>query len=150
MKKILLFGLAILLLNQANGQVWFNDANTEPLKLQDVINNYKVNAEPYMHHEDEDHANLKTDEDGNYQFERWLWYWKQHVDENGYLVSPEKNYEEWEAYQQKNIANRLSRTTSLRAAWTFEGPTTTTGGEGGIGRINVVAFHPTDTTTFWV
>ncbi|MGB3949171.1 MAG: T9SS type A sorting domain-containing protein [Bacteroidia bacterium] len=40
--------------------------------------------------------------------------------------------------------------TVQNANWTSLGPTTTWGGYAGIGRVNCVAFHPTDPNTFWI
>jgi photosystem II stability/assembly factor-like uncharacterized protein len=40
--------------------------------------------------------------------------------------------------------------TAQNANWTSLGPTTTWGGYAGIGRVNCIAFHPTDPNTFWV
>src|SRR5688572_423687 len=40
--------------------------------------------------------------------------------------------------------------TSVAADWTPLGPTSSFSGYSGIGRINCVAFHPTDMNTFWV
>jgi photosystem II stability/assembly factor-like uncharacterized protein len=40
--------------------------------------------------------------------------------------------------------------TAQNANWTSLGPTTTWGGYAGIGRVNCIAFHPTDANTFWI
>jgi hypothetical protein len=40
--------------------------------------------------------------------------------------------------------------TSLLPIGRFMGPSTTPGGYTGMGRVNCMAFHPTDVNTFWV
>ena len=52
---------------------------------------------------------------------------------------------------QKLLVNSRSKTTLPdQSKWEFMGPTTSGGGYEGIGRINVIKFHPTDANTYWV
>lgn len=92
-------------------------------------------------------SKLTIKENNNYQYNRWLWYWKQHLDMNGYMVSPVKNWEEW---KKAFAGNTAARTTSNTASWSFQGPDSSQANGEGVGRINVIAFHPTDTNTFWI
>ncbi|MBP7075848.1 MAG: T9SS type A sorting domain-containing protein [Bacteroidales bacterium] len=39
---------------------------------------------------------------------------------------------------------------SSNGNWTFMGPNTSDGGYAGIGRLNCIAYHPTDNNTYWV
>lgn len=50
----------------------------------------------------------------------------------------------------KNITNRNPEETDNSVAWTSLGTNTSLGGYAGIGRINCIAFHPTDVNTFSV
>jgi photosystem II stability/assembly factor-like uncharacterized protein len=91
--------------------------------------------------------------DKNYHFDRWKWYWQQHLDPNGYLVSPLKTWNEWEKYN--HIRAGAKTTGASSALWSFVGPDSSgdysNGSPGsGVGRINCVAFHPTDPNTYWI
>ncbi|HEY9177714.1 MAG TPA: T9SS type A sorting domain-containing protein [Flavipsychrobacter sp.] len=85
-------------------------------------------------------------------FQRWLWYWKQHTDPKGYLVSEKQKLANWISY----VSNRVrSKTTAhSHANWRPLGADTLTQqwiGQGfGLGRINCVAFHPTSANTYFV
>ena len=80
------------------------------------------------------------------QFKRWEWYMESQVDSDGNF--PEKTaFEVVKEYE----ANRpqLKSTIGL-GNWTSLGTNYSDGGYAGIGRINVVAFHPSDNDTYWV
>ncbi len=162
MKKSILSFTFLLLVSQANAQPWMAQNNKSPLKLSDVVNNYKSNVAPFFTYEEEvkesnnSFFDTHIKEDKNYHFDRWLWYWQQHLDKNGFMVSPVKTLKEWEIYQEKrNNESKLSRKTSIdQSNWIFQGPDSTDVNSwqsgGGVGRINVVSFHPTDKNTFWI
>ncbi len=136
-----------------------NIAGSSHVKLADVIANYKKAHPDYG-----TGSMLKgllpglptEDNEKDYQFGRWLWYWKQHTDGNGYLVSPAKTWQEWQnaQVQQKNAHYSGGRITSGSPSWSFVGPDSSElklfGYGMGVGRVNVIAFHPTDTNTFWI
>lgn len=80
------------------------------------------------------------------QFKRWEYYWEQRIDrETG----------KFPALDSRSILDHFKRPANNSienrdANWTQLGPTTSTGGYAGVGRINCIAFHPTDNNTFWV
>jgi hypothetical protein len=129
--------------------------NTKPLKLKDA-------AEAYMNelgisragvNDEDEEAEGKTmykKEGMDYHFSRWYWYWDAHTDENGYIVSPVKTLEEWQKYKQQYVGTANKTTAAVKADWKFLGPTTSFSGYSGIGRINNVVFHPTNSNTYWV
>ncbi|MBU1014187.1 MAG: T9SS type A sorting domain-containing protein [Bacteroidetes bacterium] len=80
-------------------------------------------------------------------FKRWEWYWESRVDlETGEF--PETTTEkEWEKYKSSSNFSQLK---SSNGSWTSMGPVNSDGGYAGIGRINCISFHPTDTNTYWV
>ncbi|MCC6721430.1 MAG: Ig-like domain-containing protein [Bacteroidia bacterium] len=90
--------------------------------------------------------NERTKGDGYNLFKRWEWFWEQRVDENGKFPDSEINNIEF----QKFINNKKYKTSPIKTHWTFLGPSTTPSGYNGLGRINCVAFHPTDTSIMWV
>ncbi len=152
MKKIL-FSLLILFPGVTLlAQPWMPANTHQPVKLKDVIANYKLSAR-----EDEEKEEREMKEDGkvekegkDYFFQRWAWYWQQHLDEQGYMVPPARTWEEWNKYYQQHTENVASKnTTGTPANWTFAGPDSTGGGYWGIGRINAIAVHPTDTSVLF-
>lgn len=52
----------------------------------------------------------------------------------------------------KILRNNLihKKSAQSNANWTFKGPSTTPGGYNGLGRINCMAFHPTNPNIFWI
>ncbi len=78
------------------------------------------------------------------QFMRWHYDMQFQVDANG--AFPTKSAQEiYEKYQKsKPKSNEYS------ASWVSLGTNSSDGGYAGIGRVNTVAFHPTDNNTYWV
>ena len=83
--------------------------------------------------------------DGDLQkFKRWEWYWEQRVNEKGeFPKSSNFDYD----YKQRNSN---SKTALFNGNWNTKGPSSSQGGVYGLGRLNCIAFHPTDSNTFWV
>ncbi len=85
-------------------------------------------------------------------FQRWLWYWQQHTDQNGYLVSEKQKLDKWMSYE--NDRARSKTTAHSRADWKPLGADTLKQqwiGKGfGLGRINCIAFHPTTANTYYI
>ena len=157
MKKIVSFVSGVLMCLPVVAQPILNADNKSPLKLKEVIDAYKNNQKQNMVSEVE--PENEADEDGvkpvaegkDYHFDRWLWYWSQHLDQDGNMVSPFKNWEESKKYFNKNVAmGPLAKTTNTNAQWVFEGPDSSGANGKGVGRVNVVSFHPTDSNTYWV
>lgn len=78
------------------------------------------------------------------QFKRWEYYWEQRVNrETGEFPSttPWHELQQWKKKYGhiKNLGN-----------WQSLGSSSSAGGYAGLGRINCIAFHPTDNNTFWV
>ena len=75
---------------------------------------------------------------------RWEYYWEQRIDlKTGEF--PKTNA----AFEYSKVAKPLKKT-DYTESWTNLGTNSSAGGYAGIGRINCVAFHPTDPNTFWV
>jgi hypothetical protein len=78
------------------------------------------------------------------QFKRWEWYWETRINrETGSF--PSVNMLEKHRDFHKNTKSGTDESN-----WTEMGPNSSDGGYAGIGRINCVAFHPTDPNTFFV
>ena len=149
MKNIVLLVLLVLSCCPLNAQPWMPNGNSNsPVKLKDIVEGYRKH--PLTNYEADENETAKTGqrvkEGKDYLFERWVWYWQQHLDANGYIVPPAETWKEWEKAiaTGANKAPQNKTTISSPANWVFQGPDSTAGGYWGIGRINVIATHPTD------
>ncbi len=80
------------------------------------------------------------------QFKRWEYYWEERVDrETGKfpVMDSRSILKHYRVNSEKSISSREGN-------WVPLGPEISGGGYAGIGRINCVAFHPSDNQTFWV
>lgn len=78
------------------------------------------------------------------QFKRWEWYWETRINrETGSF--PQVNILENHRDFYKNTKSETDESN-----WVEMGPYSSDGGYAGIGRINCVAFHPSDPNTFFV
>ena len=130
-----------------HAQPWMPQYTTGPVKFQDILDNYRAHPVTLpVDNDDLPKGGKIVKENKDYQFERWAWYWSMHLDSKGYLVNPSKTWEEWQKYQSSKASDgAASRSTSgVPSNWTFQGPDSTPGGYSGIGRMSVMAFHPTD------
>ena len=80
-------------------------------------------------------------------YKRWEYYWEQRVDAQTGEFPTTNSVVEYEKYMKTQ--NSLKKT-AYNENWTNLGTNTSLGGYAGLGRINCVAFHPTDANTFWV
>ena len=84
------------------------------------------------------------------RYKRWEWYWEPRLLPGGRFPDANKLHQALEAHQRQRAltCNALAKDASN---WEEAGPTTFEfAGFGGIGRVNCMAFHPTDPLTFWV
>jgi hypothetical protein len=154
MKRFLLFVLPVVATLSVNAQPFVPENNDKPVKLSDAIADYRASmaSRPLVNTSKSSakkEGKRPPGERGDYHYQRWLWYWQQHTDENGYLVSPAKTFQEWQRYEQQ-AAKSQAKTTADLSDWKFQGPLNTFSGYGGIGRVNAVEFHPTNPNTYWV
>ena len=89
---------------------------------------------------------------GYKQFRRWEWYWESRILPNGHFPPSSVTWDEHQRYRESHTyaPDKRSETIMSSANWTNAGPSTSPGGYNGLGRINCMAFHPTDANTFWV
>ena len=80
-------------------------------------------------------------------FRRWEWFWEQRVDREGNFPPNDIVVREWNKYSSDHSADN---TMGATANWTSMGPDSTKGGYAGLGRVNCIAFHPTNASTFWI
>lgn len=136
-KTILMTAICALGIN-VNAQPWMNDVtDPEPsfFEIQDAF---------YSYWKDRPIEKGK----GYKQFKRWEWYWESRVYADGSFPESSANWDAWKDYRRSQASASTKNASS--ANWSFEGPSTTPGGYNGLGRLNCMAFHPTDANTFWV
>lgn len=78
------------------------------------------------------------------QFKRWEWYWETRID---------RKTGEFPAINILDIQRDFLKSYSPKSdesSWQSMGPGTSDGGYAGIGRINCIAFHPTNPNIMWV
>lgn len=88
--------------------------------------------------------------DGYKPFKRWEYYWQNRVNPDGTFPEPGKVYREYTNYVQSHPVNGDLKTG--QAVWQELGPKTRVdyGGYVGVGRVNAIAFHPTDTAVVYL
>ncbi len=146
-KSFLLLVIASSLASSIKAQPYMTPSmlNTSTHKLtfwdvQHAFDEYWKTREPSLIESE------NADEGGYQQFKRWEWFVKQRTFPSGIFYSPEILYKEFQKYKSK-FKDQHERTGSN---WTFIGPSQVPGNGGGAGRINCLAFHPTDPNTLFV
>ncbi len=148
MQKLLLTGAMCLVMNGLSAQPWMGRFEGESrVKLQDVVDAHRPSAP------EEESGKVRplhfVKEGKSYHFDRWRWYWERHLDAEGYIVPRMKTAQEWAAYKARTAGTNHKKTAS-DANWTFQGPTASPANGKGLGRIQKITFHPTDSNTYWV
>jgi photosystem II stability/assembly factor-like uncharacterized protein len=146
MRKIFFLILLIIAGSPAFAQPWMPSHNG-PVKYLDVVAAYQ-RKEDAGHDKEEPKDGYSVEEDEDYQFDRWCWYWKQHLDSAGYIVGVGKTNLEWQKF--KATSNNVASKTTAADSWNFVGPDKCGGGYSGLGRINVVTFDPVDSNVLYV
>ncbi len=80
-------------------------------------------------------------------FKRWEYLMMSRINSDGTRLPADLNWNEYYAYKAKNPENRY-----YAGNWTNLGPFQIPGSKGynGLGRVNAIAFHPTDPATIYV
>ena len=90
-----------------------------------------------------------TKGDGWKVFKRWEAFMRTRVNIDGMQFPPDYNL-----IQYQNMMGSNGPLASLAGTWTALGPevlpTNSTGQPNGVGRVNDIAFHPTNTSTWWI
>jgi photosystem II stability/assembly factor-like uncharacterized protein len=143
MRKIGFLISSILLSSQltmAQTQDW------KILSKQDVVNYYDV-VEAFEAQESTDSIS-EEEEEG---FHRWEVFTRKNMDIHG-IYDPKKSSDSFHSFL-KGASSSNQRTEAV-TNWSLFGPINPPGPTGynndGMGRVDVVAFHPTDTNTFYV
>lgn len=157
MKKSLLLLALFLSVKVASAQAWLRnlpEVTSGKLTLYDYKKAFEDYWAPFKVDKGYYYENgVKKKAIGWKQFNRWAWDMENQVDaQTGHF--PEKTAQQvYEAYikspaTQKHYSPQSAN--SNVASWTNLGTSTSTGGYAGVGRVNCIAFHPSDVNTYWV
>lgn len=128
------------------GQSWTQNISSENPTFFDIQNAFNEYWTPY---DVKDGKYLKDGvlrkAPGWKQFKRWEYHWEQRVGPSGEFPANTVDCDAWQEYKNKQDQGAPR---SGGGNWTSLGPSTNS--TGGIGRVNCIAFHPTNANTFWV
>ncbi len=151
MKKLIGIVLLIGLALSVNGQPWLQELEKLRREKSSELTLHDFQHAFYNYWDDRDVQNGIFMEDGVRkkapgwkQFKRWEWYWEMNADPTTGKFPSTNSGIEYRKYRQ------TSPKADPLGDWTILGPSETTGGYAGLGRINTIAFHPDDANTFWV
>ncbi len=125
---LMLLGTSSLL-----SQSWYNQ------DLNSTRNFFTVNKSFQHYWKDK---NIHEKGKGWKNYKRWEWFWQQRVYPDGKFPPSDVTYIEYQKLQKFEKSNK-DRTLTV-GSWQSLGPETNNGGYGGLGRINVVREHPTN------
>lgn len=151
MKKSLLI-LTFLLLLQLFGhaQPWLKHLPGNGTRNNYTLLEYKQAFDTYWQPYNVQHGYYYKDGKkmkavGWKQFQRWYYNMESQVDKTNYRLPANTAFQVYSKYK-----STLKSSNATSAQWTAMGPNTTPGGYAGLGRVNCVAFHPTDNNTYWI
>ncbi len=150
-KSIIIVVFSILICNIAFSQPWLSNLPENKTKSQLTFFDYQNAFNE--HWKDYEIVNgwyfdvngQKHKAYGWKQFKRWENFWQYRVNPTTGEFPKTNAGLEFNNYIQKNGVYKEDVSN-----WTCLGTNSSDGGYAGIGRINTVAFHPTDNNTFWI
>ena len=103
-------------------------------------------ADSFFAHQTIYSTNTPFTEDNDYlRYQRWYWYWKDRVLEDGQFPDPT-----WVADQRSQARTAQYKNKTRSNSWKNINQRVSESGYNGMGRVDAVAFHPTDSNTFYV
>ncbi|RLD57181.1 MAG: hypothetical protein DRJ01_14185, partial [Bacteroidetes bacterium] len=151
MKKFLLF-----ILLSSFPILFFGQNKNTPVQKNETMNFYEIQKnfnnywDPYNVKNGKyvNKAGEKIKAPGWKPFKRWEWFWESRINKETGEFPTTTAWKEFENYK-SSLINKKGSTKSDNANWTNLGTSSSSGGYAGLGRLNCVAFHPTDNNTFW-
>lgn len=150
MKRILYLSILLLVQFSVSGQPWLRrdipSANREAMKpnLKDLSARFE---EYWKTREVSINESENADEGGYEQFKRWEWFMKPRTWPDGYFFPTDVLYDE---YVKIKKSPALARSASRGPAWTYLGPDVVPINNNGVGRLNVIRFHPNNSNIIYV
>ncbi len=128
-----------------------NDTASYPYWIE-MMQDFRINYFTTVHAFEKYYENRVVEPHTGYKtFKRWQEYWRTRVDDNGNFPAPDAD---WNAYFNYFGYPNSRSTLSVSGNWQPLGPVALpanfTGQPNGNGRINAIAFHPTDSNKIYV
>ncbi len=153
MRTTILTILTLVSITTLSAQNWLENLPAEKSPSELTLFDYQKAFETYWAPFQVDQTTLTYQQDGKTkkaagwkQFKRWE-YEMSFVVDPATGTFPEKTAMEVKEAFERNHPPSRNRST---AEWSPMGPTYSNSGYSGIGRLNCVAFHPSDTNRYWV
>jgi len=151
MRSLYLTLVAILVTTSLSAQPWLKNLPAGKSSAELTLFDYQKAFESYWAPFNVDKGTylengIQKKAPGWKQFKRWEYQMESVVDRKTGAFPSKSAQQVVREFELNNPATRTPTT----ASWEPLGPTTSFSGYSGIGRINCVAFHPTDLNTFWV
>ena len=152
MKKLILFLFVSFLAIGVNSQPWLRNLPKTKSSKAITFADYQKAFYGYW-------KPFKVDNKGYYfkdgkkvkaagwkQFKRWEWNMAGQIDVATQEFPKKSAQQVYDEFYKTNLKLKGLKA----AAWTAVGPSSSGGGYAGVGRINCIAFHPSDNNTYWV
>ena len=150
MKKIILLIISILMITVVDAQPWTKNLPAEKSSSSYTFFDYQKAFYTYWEpfnvkrgvYIDENGVEKKAA--GWKQFKRWEYFWETRVDDQtGEFPNDDLNA----IFKQEKLVSAFKSSGEM---WTSIGPSFSDGGYAGIGRVNSIAFNPSDSNMVWV
>lgn len=133
-----------------NAQQWLKNLPQTKTKTELTLFDYRTAFNSYWENYDVKggyyYVNGKKIKAGGWkQFLRWDYYMESQINPSTGEFPRTTAEEQHNLYYAQNPAPK-----SGSGSWEQKGPSSSYGGYSGVGRLNCVAFHPTDNNTYWV
>ncbi len=151
MKKNVLIIALFVFANTSFGQAWMKNLpktkTSKELTLfdyQKAFNDYwkPFNVKKGYYIEN----GVKKKAAGWKQFKRWEWNMEGQINPQTGAFPTKTAQQIYDEFKKANPSLKGFKA----ASWTSSGPSSSDGGYAGVGRINCIAFHPSDNNTYWV
>ncbi len=148
--RTIIFTLILFCGSHISAQVWMKELKAAKIKKELTIFDYKKAFNDYWvkyHVKSGKYFKSGRQEKapGWKQFKRWEYYWESRV--NNFTGAFPKTTT---AMEMRKFKSQNKSALKAGGKWTNLGTNSSSGGYAGIGRINCIAFHPSDNNTFWV
>ena len=151
MKKLILLIVTLAMISTSYAQVWLNNLpknkSSKELSFYDYQKAFYNYWKPFNVKRGYYYENgNKIKAAGWKQFKRWEWDMEGQIDKKSGKLPAKSAQTVYTEYKKNH--SQLKNTNA--ANWISLGTNSSSGGYAGVGRINCIAFHPTDNNTYWV
>jgi hypothetical protein len=151
MKKITLFIAFVVFANVSFGQAWLENLPKTKSSKQLTFFDYQKAFNDYWKPYDVKNGyynidGVKKKASGWKQFKRWEWNMEGQINPSTGEFPSKTAQQIYDKYRKSNSSIKGTKS----ASWVSLGTNSSDGGYAGVGRINCIAFHPSDNNTYWI